>query len=136
MELFKLLHLETPLPYGHLGPSLTCKGVGAVGLQLKNFLVLKYIYFIIQEMQANSFIMLTAGYETTSTTLALAAHELAINPDIQKKLQEEIDEHFPDKVEFFPESDGDIVYNVAYCVSSLFTFRRLFSHFRIASRTI
>ena len=45
--------------------------------------------------------MLTAGYETTSTPLGLAAHELAINPDIQKKLQEEIDEHFPDKVEFF-----------------------------------
>ena len=50
-------------------------------------------------MQANSFIMLTAGYETTSTTLGFAAHELAINPDIQKKLQQEIDENFPDKVE-------------------------------------
>ena len=49
-------------------------------------------------MQANSFIMLTAGYETTSTTLGFAAYELAINPDVQRKLRQEIDEHFPEKV--------------------------------------
>ena len=49
-------------------------------------------------MQANSFIMLTAGYETTSTTLGFAAYELAINPDVQRKLQQEIDEHFAEKV--------------------------------------
>ena len=49
-------------------------------------------------MQANSFIMLIAGYETTSTALGFASYELALNPDVQKKLQEEIDEHFTDKV--------------------------------------
>ena len=42
--------------------------------------------------------MLVAGYETTSTSLGLASYELALNPDVQKKLQAEIDEHFPDKV--------------------------------------
>ncbi len=49
-------------------------------------------------MQANSFIMLTAGYETTSTALGFAAYELALNPTVQRRLQQEIDEHFADKV--------------------------------------
>ena len=49
-------------------------------------------------MQANCFIMLIAGYETTSTALGFASYELALNPDVQKKLQAEIDEHFTDKV--------------------------------------
>ena len=49
-------------------------------------------------MQANSFVMLIAGYETTSTALGFASYELALNPDVQKKLQAEIDEHFTDKV--------------------------------------
>ena len=45
-------------------------------------------------MQAQSFIFLTAGYETTSTALGFLAHELSRHPDIQEKLQQEIDEHF------------------------------------------
>ena len=49
-------------------------------------------------MQGNSFVMLVAGYETSSTSLGLASYELALNPDVQRKLQAEIDEHFPNKV--------------------------------------
>jgi len=33
-----------------------------------------------------------AGFDTTSTTECFAAHELAANPDIQKRLQDEVDE--------------------------------------------
>ena len=51
-------------------------------------------------MQANCFLVLIAGYETTSTALGFASYELALNPDVQKKLQAEIDEHFPDEVRF------------------------------------
>ncbi len=51
-----------------------------------------------QEMQANCFVMLIAGYETTSTALGFASYELATNPEVQKKLQEEVDQHFSDKV--------------------------------------
>lgn len=33
-----------------------------------------------------------SGFDTTSTSLAYAAYELAVNPDIQKRLREEIKE--------------------------------------------
>ena len=49
-------------------------------------------------MQAQSFIFLAAGYETTSTALGFLAYELARHPEIQAKLQAEIDEHFVRKV--------------------------------------
>ena len=69
---------------------------------LTNTTLVKIIHLILftmfQEMQAQSFIFLTAGYETTSTALAFLSYELARHPDIQKKLQQEIDEHFLDVV--------------------------------------
>ena len=52
------------------------------------------VLIMLQEMQAQSFIFLTAGYETTSTALGFLAYELSRHPDIQEKLQQEIDEHF------------------------------------------
>ena len=53
-------------------------------------------------MQAQVFVFLAAGYETTATTLAYLCYYLALYPKIQKKLQDEIDEYFPDlEVRFF-----------------------------------
>lgn len=37
-------------------------------------------------------IFLLAGFDTTSSLLCFACHELAINPDVQIRLQKEIDE--------------------------------------------
>ncbi|XP_040917720.1 cytochrome P450 3A27-like [Toxotes jaculatrix] len=45
--------------------------------------------------QAVTFIF--AGYETSSSTLGFIAYNLATHPHIQKTLQEEIDETFPEK---------------------------------------
>ncbi|CAG2111259.1 unnamed protein product, partial [Medioppia subpectinata] len=42
------------------------------------------------EMIAQMFIVLLAGYETTATTLAFCSYELALNPDVQQKLYEEV----------------------------------------------
>ncbi|XP_064625154.1 cytochrome P450 3A13-like [Lineus longissimus] len=52
----------------------------------------------ISEMKANCELFLLAGYETTSTALAYAAYQLAINETVQRKLQEEIDEHLEPNV--------------------------------------
>ena len=45
----------------------------------------------------NSLGFLGAGNDTTAVTLSFASYELAINPDIQEKLQSEIDTYFDDK---------------------------------------
>ncbi|XP_077880878.1 cytochrome P450 3A9-like isoform X6 [Ictidomys tridecemlineatus] len=49
------------------------------------------------EIAAQSIVFILAGYETTSTTLSFIMYLLATHPDVQKKLQQEIDETFPNK---------------------------------------
>nr|UZE89817.1 cytochrome P450 CYP9AG9 [Chrysoperla zastrowi sillemi] len=46
----------------------------------------------ITSMTAQAFIFFFGGFDTTSTQMCIIAHELAINPDIQKRLQDEIDD--------------------------------------------
>ena len=46
-------------------------------------------------MQAQVVTFLGAGYDTIATTLTWIAYYLALYPDVQNKLQEEIDQHFP-----------------------------------------
>jgi len=40
---------------------------------------------------AQAFVFFVAGFETTSTTMAFGLHELARNPHIQERVQNEID---------------------------------------------
>jgi len=42
------------------------------------------------ELVAQALMFLLAGYETTSTTLTTCAYELALHPEIQQRLYEEI----------------------------------------------
>ncbi|KAL1765074.1 cytochrome P450 3A31 [Sigmodon hispidus] len=46
---------------------------------------------------AQSVIFIFGGYDTSSSTLAFGLHSLATHPDVQKKLQEEIDAALPNK---------------------------------------
>lgn len=43
-------------------------------------------------MAAQAWVFYVAGFETSSTTMSFCLYELAKNPDIQKKVQKEIDE--------------------------------------------
>uniref|UniRef100_A0A8D3DNA9 unspecific monooxygenase n=1 Tax=Scophthalmus maximus TaxID=52904 RepID=A0A8D3DNA9_SCOMX len=49
------------------------------------------------EILSQAMIFIFAGYETSSSSLCFSAYNLATHPDIQKTLQREIDETFPDK---------------------------------------
>ncbi|XP_064623780.1 cytochrome P450 3A24-like [Lineus longissimus] len=62
------------------------------------------------ELYANSSVFLLAGYDTTSTTLAFAAHALAIHPEMQRKIQEEIDEIVGDEATFTYEQLKELKY--------------------------
>lgn len=44
------------------------------------------------EAAAQVFVFFIAGFETTSTTVTYCLHELAKHPEVQRKLQDEIDE--------------------------------------------
>ncbi|XP_048223825.1 cytochrome P450 3A25-like [Perognathus longimembris pacificus] len=49
------------------------------------------------EIAAQSIVFIFAGYEANSSALSFIMYELATHPDIQKKLQEEIDAALPNK---------------------------------------
>ncbi|XP_067006627.2 cytochrome P450 6k1 [Anabrus simplex] len=53
---------------------------------------------------AQSFIFLTAGFETSSTTMTFTLYELSLQPDIQKKLRDEIQS-------VLKKNDGKVTYD-------------------------
>ncbi len=46
------------------------------------------------EITSHAITFLLAGYDTTANTLTYASYLLALNPDIQQRLQEEIDQFY------------------------------------------
>ena len=50
-----------------------------------------------EEIVGHSIVFLIAGNETTANTLAFTSYLLALNPEIQEKLQAKIDEYFKSK---------------------------------------
>ncbi|CUA71973.1 Benzoate 4-monooxygenase [Rhizoctonia solani] len=50
----------------------------------------------IHELYAEAVLLLIAGSDTTSNTLSSLCYHLAIDPELQQRLQAELDEHIPD----------------------------------------
>lgn len=74
---------------------------------------------------AQSIIFIFGGYETTSSTLSFAMYALATHPDVQKKLQQEIDTILPNKVSAWyleREGDGKVlkITSLNHCLKLLF----------------
>ena len=68
------------------------------------------------DIQAQSFSFLLAGYETSSTTLGFVCYHLALNTHVQDKLKDEIDRMWP----------GDVVGGIlidSFVVSPFFVSR-------------
>ena len=52
---------------------------------------------------ATAMVFIMAGYDTTATLLSYGSYALAKNPEVQKRLQEEVDEAFAEAEGDFPE---------------------------------
>ncbi|CAM4460934.1 hypothetical protein PO909_016514 [Leuciscus waleckii] len=74
------------------------------------------------EILSQSMIFIFGGYETSSSTLSFFFYNLATNPEAMKKLQEEIDETFPNKAPV----DYEAVMNMDYLDAALNESLRLF----------
>ncbi|XP_078461108.1 cytochrome P450 3A8-like [Lampetra planeri] len=53
-------------------------------------------YLTDKELEAQAILFLLAGYDTSSTAITFVAYSLACNPDVQTKVQQEIDTILPD----------------------------------------
>ncbi|RLU15174.1 hypothetical protein DMN91_012168 [Ooceraea biroi] len=58
----------------------------------------------LDDIVSQAFIFFFAGFETSSTLMCFVAHELAVNPDIQARLRDEVDRHLA-------EGNGSISYD-------------------------
>ena len=58
------------------------------------------------EVLAQSFVFILAGYETTSNALSYVTYCLALNPEVQENLIKEIDDAVGDKVS--AKSEGKV----------------------------
>jgi len=61
----------------------------------------------IEDMVSQAFTFFFGGFKTTSTLMCFVAHELAVNQNVQKKLQDEIDQGLEEYI-----SNGTVPYEI------------------------
>ncbi|XP_064626737.1 cytochrome P450 3A11-like [Lineus longissimus] len=61
------------------------------------------------ETVSNLYVFQNAGFDTTSAALAYASYELALNPEVQRRIQDELDEQLGNKPPDY-EDIGKLVY--------------------------
>ena len=84
-------------------------------------------------MLAQSWVFFMAGYETTSSALAFATYQLALNDDIQRKLYEEV----LTSVDSNGDIDYDLISRLPYLDSVISETLRMHSPFmRVGRRTM
>ena len=66
-----------------------------------------------QDVISNLIVLLMVGYDTTGMTLAFSLYALAENPEVQEKLQQEVDEAWEDAGGSFPEYSK--IQGLSYC---------------------
>ncbi|KOX71589.1 Cytochrome P450 9e2 [Melipona quadrifasciata] len=85
----------------------------------------------IDDMTAQAFIFFLGGFETVSTLLSFAAYEIGINDDIQKRLQDEIDQVLED-------CNGEVTYEaingMKYLEAVIFESLRMYPPFAATGR--
>ncbi|KAL7851842.1 hypothetical protein SRHO_G00176270 [Serrasalmus rhombeus] len=74
------------------------------------------------EILSQSLIFISAGYETSSSTLSFFFYNIATNPETMKRLQKEIDRTFPDKAPV----QYDAVMSMEYLEAALNESMRLY----------
>lgn len=64
-----------------------------------------------EELTAQALVFFLGGFDTSSTVMSFTALELAVNPDVQQRLVDEIDEN----VEKYGEKiDYDVIWKMKY----------------------
>ena len=72
-----------------------------------------------EEIVANSIVFLLAGNETTANALAFTSYLLALNPEIQEKLQAKIDEYFESKPVSWNYVHSRLIVDIVDCLPSI-----------------
>ncbi|XP_046627952.1 cytochrome P450 9e2-like [Neodiprion virginianus] len=66
----------------------------------------------VKEMAAHAFLFYLGGFDTVSVLMTFAVHEITVNPDVQEKLQAEVDR-------VVEECDGDVTYEALHAMRYL-----------------
>lgn len=92
----------------------------------------KGVKLSIDEMTAQAFVFFFGGFDTTSSTMCFAAHELAYNPSIQQKLSQEIKDNY-EKIKN-KDNGYDAIGALSYLDAVLRETLRLYQQFSLVDR--